>query len=105
MRRGRRERRDGLVPWVARMSRLCALFSWILAWSVASSALAQETGHEPPADAMVLFESAREHYRAGRYEEAAEELERALVLDPSAPTLLFNLGRVYGLARRAISSD
>lgn len=58
---------------------------------------AQETGHEPPSDAMSLFESAREHYRAGRYPAAAEELERALVLDPSAPTLLFNLGRVYEL--------
>ncbi len=62
-----------------------------------SGARAQATGHEPPAEAMVLFESAREHYRNGRYPEAAEELERALVLDPSAPTLLYNLGRVYEL--------
>lgn len=60
-------------------------------------AAAQATGHEPPAEAMVLFESAREHYRNGRYPEASEELERALVLDPSAPTLLYNLGRVYEL--------
>lgn len=60
-------------------------------------ALAQETGHEPPAEAMTLFESAREHYRNGRYQEAADDLERALVLDPAAPTLLFNLGRVYEL--------
>ncbi len=63
----------------------------------AASVRAQETGHEPPSEAMTLFESAREHYRAGRYPDAAEELERALVLDPSAPTLLFNLGRVYEL--------
>jgi tetratricopeptide (TPR) repeat protein len=60
-------------------------------------AAAQETGHEPPPEAMTLFESAREHYRNGRYPEAIEELERALVLDPAAPTLLFNLGRVYEL--------
>lgn len=64
---------------------------------VVGTASAQETGHEPPSEAMTLFESARAHYRAGRYPEAAEELERALVLDPSAPTLLFNLARVYEL--------
>lgn len=64
---------------------------------LATGAAAQATGHVPPSEAMTLFESAREHYRAGRYPEAAEALERALVLDPSAPTLLFNLGRVYEL--------
>jgi tetratricopeptide (TPR) repeat protein len=46
---------------------------------------------------MTLFESAREHYRAGEYDQAANDLENALVLDPAAPTLLFNLGRVYEL--------
>lgn len=65
--------------------------------AITGTASAQATGHEPPAEAMVLFESAREHYRNGRYPEASEELERALVLDPSAPTLLYNLGRVYEL--------
>ena len=53
------------------------------------------------------FESAREHYRNGRYPEAAEELERALMLDPTASTLLYNLGRVYELMGeydRAISA-
>jgi tetratricopeptide (TPR) repeat protein len=67
-----------------------------LGWG-AGRAAAQATGHEPPPEAMTLFESARDHYRNGRYAEAVEELERALVLDPAAPTLLFNLGRVYEL--------
>lgn len=58
---------------------------------------AQAQAHEPPPEAMTLFESAREHYRAGEYAQAAEDLENALVLDPAAPTLLFNLGRVYEL--------
>lgn len=79
----------------------------LLALLGVSVAKAQETGHEPPSEAVSLFESAREHYRNGRYPEAAEELERALVLDPSTPTLLYNLGRVYELMGeydRAISA-
>lgn len=58
---------------------------------------AHAQAHEPPPEAMTLFESARQHYRAGEYTAAAEDLENALVLDPAAPTLLFNLGRVYEL--------
>lgn len=69
-----------------------------LAWSVASVASAQE--REPPAEAMQFFERARQAYREGRYPDAAADLERALVLDPNAPTLLFNLGRVYELMGR-----
>lgn len=74
-----------------------AFFVLLGALAGAADAAAQETGHEPPPEAMTLFESAREHYRNGRYQDAADELERALVLDPSAPTLLYNLGRVYEL--------
>lgn len=55
---------------------------------------------EPPNEAMQFFERARESYREGRYPDAAEDLERALVLDPNAPALLFNLGRVYELMGR-----
>ncbi len=58
---------------------------------------AEAQAHEPPPEAMTLFESARAHYRAGEYAAAANDLENALVLDPAAPTLLFNLGRVYEL--------
>lgn len=58
---------------------------------------AQAQAHEPPPEAMTLFESAREHYRQGEYTQAATDLENALVLDPAAPTLLFNLARVYEL--------
>lgn len=76
-----------------------------LAGGLTGTACAQ--AHEPPSEAVTLFESAREHYRNGRYPEAAEELERALMLDPSTPTLLYNLGRVYELMGeydRAISA-
>jgi len=63
----------------------------------AAPVVAHAQAQEPPAEAMTLFESARAHYRAGAYTEAAADLENALVLDPAAPTLLFNLGRVYEL--------
>ena len=51
----------------------------------------------PAETAMRYFEMATEEYRTGRYREAATHLEQALVLDPEAPVLLFNLGRVYEL--------
>jgi tetratricopeptide (TPR) repeat protein len=46
---------------------------------------------------MEFFRTAREHYREGRYREAAADLERALALDPVSPTLRYNLGRVEEL--------
>ncbi len=49
---------------------------------------------------MHYFELATEEYRTGLYQEAAAHLEQALVLDPEAPILLFNLGRVYELMHR-----
>jgi tetratricopeptide (TPR) repeat protein len=74
------------------------LLAATLTWSLASGVAAQ--GREPPAEAMQFFEQARQAYREGRYPDAAEDLERALVLDPNAPALLFNLGRVYELMGR-----
>ncbi len=53
--------------------------------------------HATPPEAVELFTSAREHYREGRYAEAAADLERALILDPTSATLRYNLGRVYEL--------
>ncbi len=49
---------------------------------------------------MRYFEMATDEYRRGQYPEAAAHLEQALVLDPEAPVLLFNLGRVYELMHR-----
>ena len=77
------------LRWIS----VCVVALFVLAPS--GRALAQE--HVPPPEAMTLFESAREHYRAGEYSQAATDLENALMLDPAAPTLLFNLGRVYEL--------
>lgn len=77
------------------MLRFWALAALVFASFVPLSAHAQ--AHEPPPEAMSLFDSARAHYRAGEYDQAAIDLENALVIDPSAPTLLFNLGRVYEL--------
>ena len=62
--------------------------------------LAQETTPDDeytPPEAVEYFRVARERYEAGQYREAAEALERALVLDPESPTLVFNLARVYEL--------
>ncbi len=84
-----------------RFSRLLALACCagvVLAPTFAGVAVAQD--REPPAEAMTYFEQAREAYRQGRYPDAATDLERALVLDPNAPALLFNLGRVYELMGR-----
>ncbi|HJL17732.1 MAG TPA: tetratricopeptide repeat protein [Sandaracinaceae bacterium LLY-WYZ-13_1] len=50
-----------------------------------------------PAEAVEFYRQAREHYEAGRYEPAATALERALVLDPDSPTLVYNAARVYEL--------
>jgi tetratricopeptide (TPR) repeat protein len=43
------------------------------------------------------YERGRGHYQAGRYPEAAVELEEAHRLDPDSPTLAYNLARVYEL--------
>ncbi len=50
-----------------------------------------------PPEAVEFFRRARESYDAGRYREAADNLERALILDPDSPTLVYNLARVYEL--------
>lgn len=47
--------------------------------------------------AVEHYERGRDHYQAGRYPEAAQELERAHQLDPDSPTLAYNLARVYEL--------
>ena len=60
-------------------------------------ALAQEDTREPPPEAMEFFDAGRTHYEAGRYQEASEALEQALVLDPESETLIFNLARIYEL--------
>lgn len=51
----------------------------------------------PPDEAVEFYQRGRENYRAGRYREASVDLERALVMDPSSPTLAYNLARVYEL--------
>jgi tetratricopeptide (TPR) repeat protein len=84
-----------LVPIAMRRGAFSFLLLVLSALWMPCVALAQ--AHEPPPEAMTLFESARAHYRAGEYAEAATDLENALVLDPAAPTLLFNLARVYEL--------
>lgn len=44
--------------------------------------------------ARVLFDRARELYAAGRYREAAEQLEHALKFDPQGKDLVYNLALV-----------
>jgi tetratricopeptide (TPR) repeat protein len=50
-----------------------------------------------PPEALDHYNRGRAYYRAGRYEEAVVELERALKLDPDSPDLVYNLARVYEL--------
>ena len=54
-------------------------------------------GAEVATDPMDHFRAGREHYQAGRYREAAVELKKAYDLDPTSPTLVYNLARVYEL--------
>ncbi len=78
---------------------LRALFAVSLAVGLSSTggvAKAQPT-HEPPPEALEFFASGRAHYEAGRYTEAAQDLEAALTLDPGSPTLMYNLSKVYEL--------
>jgi len=79
-------------------SLLVGVWGIVMATTIAGPLAAQD--REPPQEAMQFFERAREAYREGRYPDAAQDLERALVLDPNAPALLFNLGRVYELMGR-----
>ena len=58
----------------------------------------ESSGHSRPREAVELYQRAREEYRLGQYEAAAQDLESALVLDPGSPTLLYNLARVYELS-------
>ncbi len=61
------------------------------------SAGASSTSTATPANhaaAQVHFKKAKELYQSGAYHEAAAELEAALVLDPNAKELVFNLGVV-----------
>lgn len=73
----------------------------VLVFLASAPVAAQESEGAPsaerPREAVELFQRARDHYRHGRYSEAADDLERALVLDPGSPTLFFNLARVYEL--------
>lgn len=65
---------------------------------VSASCLGTPTSVEAQSRAAVRhYERGREHYQAGRYPEAAEELEEAHRLDPNSPTLAYNLARVYEL--------
>lgn len=50
-----------------------------------------------PREALEFYERGRALYQQGRYAEAAEELERAIVLDPASPTLTYNVARVREL--------
>ena len=75
--------------------------SFALLWALCSSvpALAQDAAapHEPPPEAIALYQHGRELYRLGRYRDAVAELERALMLDPTSPNLVYNVARVHEL--------
>ena len=57
-----------------------------------SVVLGQGAGSSKQDRAKEHFDTAREHYANGRYREAIEELEAALVLDPGGADLVYNLG-------------
>ena len=69
----------------------CAIVLVCTSWIGTPHASAQSRA------AVEHYERGRDHYQAGRYPEAAEELELAHQLDPESPTLAYNLARVYEL--------
>ncbi|MEM9864263.1 MAG: tetratricopeptide repeat protein [Myxococcota bacterium] len=70
----------------------------LLLAAIPSPVSAQEPAAEgPPEEALEFFRSGREHYEAGRYNEARVDLEQALALDPESATLIFNLARIAEL--------
>lgn len=83
--------------WSALAFAAIASAAWFASSSITfgSVALAQADGTPP--EAVEFYRLAREHYEAGQYRQAAEQLERALVLDPDSPTLVYNVARVYEL--------
>jgi len=62
-----------------------------------AAATSTDAAPPPPPEALELYRRGRELYAEGRYREAAVELERAQVLDPTSPNLVFNVARVYEL--------
>jgi len=75
---------------------LCAALAVSAALPARVQAQAQAT-HEPPPEAIEFYARGRQLYQEGRYREAAVDLERALMLDPTSPNLVFNVARVYEL--------
>jgi len=73
------------------------LFS-VLLLSQGPVALAQQPGAgTEQAQAVEFYRRGREHFEAGRYRDAISDLEQAVTLDPSSPTLVYNVARVYEL--------
>jgi tetratricopeptide (TPR) repeat protein len=87
-----------LVRVVAKMAVVCVCGSLVFTTARADDAsdAIPELRTAPP-EALDHYNRGRAHYRAGRYEEAVVELERALTLDPDSPDLVYNLARVYEL--------
>ncbi|HEX6243328.1 MAG TPA: tetratricopeptide repeat protein [Polyangiales bacterium] len=63
----------------------------------APSGDAAEALTPPPRAALQHYEKGRALYLAGKYREAAVELEAARELDPDSPNLVYNLAHVYEL--------
>jgi tetratricopeptide (TPR) repeat protein len=81
------------------VSSVRVLAAMAVIWIAPAIVCAQED-HSTPPEALEYFNSARAHYREGRYPEAATDLERAVTLDPASTTLHYNLARVYELMGR-----
>jgi hypothetical protein len=82
------------MPFRRRL-RTLALVGCIAAAGRPSVCTAEEPGPAAVATARKHFEKARAFYGQGAYREAANELEAAHMLDPSAKDLVFNLGVVH----------
>jgi len=81
---------------------LCVLFCGRVAFAQESAPLlnpsaASAEAEAPPAEALEHYNRGRELYKAGRYREAAAELEQASKVDPGSANLVYNLARVYEL--------
>ena len=78
-------------------ARTLAFVATICCAFICSQASAETRPAHAPQEALEHYERGRELYSQGHYQEAADELETALALDPTSPNLVYNVAHIREL--------